>query len=473
MLYKGWEKMKLYNTLTRKKEKFIPVVDGQVSMYTCGPTVYNYIHVGNARPMVIFDTLRRFFVYKGYKVKYIVNFTDIDDKMIQKANEENTTIKAIADRYIQAFIEDAKGLNLYEEETVHPKATDFIQPMIEFIEGLIEKNAAYNVDGNVYFNIDSAKDYGKLSKKNLDDLISGARVEISEEKNNPMDFALWKKAKAGEPSWESPWGLGRPGWHIECSVMARTLLGDTIDIHAGGEDLQFPHHENEIAQSETLTEKPFANYWMHNAMLNINNQKMSKSEGNFFTVKDISKEFDLEILRFFLLSAHYRSQINFSREVMEQIQNGLERLYNGKNHLEYLLCKVEHIEILEEENNALDTLEVFKTKFVESMEDDLNTADAIASLFELVKFSNTNISEKSSKILVQKSYDILMELSKILGILNKQDEILESEILELIEKRSEARKNKDFKLSDEIRDILKEKGIVLEDTQEGVKWKRI
>lgn len=465
--------MKLYNTLTRKKEAFIPVLDGKVSMYTCGPTVYNYIHVGNARPMVIFDTLRRFFVYKGYDVKYIVNFTDIDDKMINKANDENTTIKAIADRYIEAFMEDAQGLNLYEEETVHPKATDFIQPMITFIEGLIDKGAAYNVDGNVYFNIDSAKDYGKLSKKNIDDLISGARVEISDEKRNPVDFALWKKAKAGEPSWESPWGFGRPGWHIECSVMSRALLGDTIDIHAGGEDLQFPHHENEIAQSETLTEKPFANYWMHNAMLNVDNQKMSKSKGNFFTVRDIAKEFDLETLRFFLLSAHYRSQINFSREVMVQIENGLERLYNGKKNLEYLLEKAEDRELNEEENIELNTIRMLKKEFIEHMEDDLNTADAISSLFELVKFSNSNMNENSSKELVGKAYDILLELSKVLGILSKQDEILEDEILELIEKRTEARKNKDFKLSDEIRDTLKDKGIVLEDVQEGVKWKRI
>ncbi|MDR7857796.1 cysteine--tRNA ligase [Tissierella sp.] len=465
--------MKLYNTLTRKKEEFVPIVEGQVSMYTCGPTVYNYIHVGNARPMVIFDTLRRFFVYRGYNVKYIVNFTDIDDKMINKANEENTSIKVIADRYIEAFMEDAKGLNLYEEGTIHPKATDFIQPMISFIEGLIEKGAAYNVDGNVYFNVDMAKDYGKLSKKNIDDLISGARVEISEEKNNPIDFALWKKAKPGEPSWESPWGDGRPGWHIECSVMSRSLLGDTIDIHAGGEDLQFPHHENEIAQSETLTEKPFANYWMHNAMLNVDNQKMSKSLGNFFTVKDIAQEFDLEILRFFLLSAHYRSQINFTRDVMKQIENGLERLYNGKKNLEYLLGKVEDKELDEAGNSGLAVIEGFKNDFIESMEDDLNTADAIASLFELVKFSNTNLDEKSSKKLVQKAYDLLLELSHVLGILNKKDEILEDEILELIKKRTEARKNKDFKLSDEIRDTLKAKGIVLEDTQEGVKWKHI
>ena len=465
--------MKLYNTLTRKKEEFIPVSEGQVKMYTCGPTVYNYIHVGNARPMVTFDTLRRFFIYKGYDVKYIVNFTDIDDKIINKANEENTTVKVIADRYIEAFMEDAVGLNLYEEETVHPKATEFINPMIEFIEELIDKGAAYSVEGNVYFNIDSAKDYGKLSKKNIDDLVSGARVQISEEKNNPMDFALWKKAKEGEPSWESPWGNGRPGWHIECSVMSRALLGDTIDIHAGGEDLQFPHHENEIAQSETLTEKPFANYWMHNAMLNIDNQKMSKSEGNFLFVKDIAKDFSLETLRFFLLSAHYRTPINFSKDIMIQIENGLERLYNGKKNLEYMLEKTEDRDLKPEEENGIKIIKGFKDSFIESMNDDLNTAEAISSLFELVKFSNSSIDERSSKKLVEESYNLLLELSNVLGILNKEDEILEDEILELIEKRTQARKDKDFKLSDEIRDTLKSKGIVLEDTQEGVKWKRI
>lgn len=465
--------MKIYNTLTRKKEEFIPVVEGQVSMYICGPTVYNYIHVGNARPMVIFDTLRRFFMYRGYNVKYISNFTDIDDRIINRANEENTAFNDISERYIKALMEDAKGLNIYEEKTIHPKATEFIQPMIEFIEALIEKGAAYNVDGNVYFNIDSAKDYGKLSKKNIEDLMSGARIEVSEEKNNPMDFALWKKAKEGEPYWESPWGNGRPGWHIECSVMSRTLLGDTIDIHAGGEDLQFPHHENEIAQSETLTEKPFANYWMHNGMLNVENQKMSKSLGNFFTVKEIAEEFDLEILRFFLLSAHYRSPMNFTREIMNQMENALERLYNGKKNLEYLLENTEDRELDKEEKDLLDTIEKFKKEFIESMEDDLNTADAIASLFDLVKFSNSNLNEKSSKKLIQISYDLLLELSDVLGILNKKDEILEGEILDLIEKRTMARKNKDFKLADEIRDMLKEKGIVLEDTQEGVKWKRI
>lgn len=465
--------MRLYNTLTRKKENFVPVEEGKVNMYTCGPTVYNYIHVGNARPMVVFDTLRRFFKYRGYDVKFVVNFTDIDDKIINKANDENVSIKEISERYIEAFLKDAEGLNLYEEETVHPRATEFIKPMIEFIDILIEKGAAYNVDGNVYFNIDAAKDYGKLSKKNIDDLISGARVEVSEEKNNPLDFALWKRSKEGEPYWDSPWGKGRPGWHIECSVMSRTLLGDTIDIHAGGEDLQFPHHENEIAQSETLTGKPFANYWMHNAMINIDNQKMSKSLDNFLFVKDVAKEFDLETLRFFLLSAHYRSPINFTREIMKQMENALERLYNAKKNLKYLLDRAEDRELTQEEDNYLAEVDKYKAQFVESMEDDLNTADGIATIFELVKFSNTRLGEKSGRTLILKALDTLVELTSVLGILNREDELLEEEILELIEKRAEARKNKDYKLSDEIRDNLKEKGIILEDTQEGVKWKRI
>lgn len=465
--------MKLYNSLTRKKEEFVPEKEGHVNMYNCGPTVYNYIHVGNARPLVIFDTLRRFFIYKGYEVKLVVNFTDIDDKMIKKANEEGTTVKAIAERYIEAFMEDAKGLNLYDYDTTNPRATHFIPQIIGFIEGLIEKGAAYNVDGNVYFNIASAKDYGKLSKKNIEDLISGARVDINEEKKNPMDFALWKKEKEGEPSWDSPWGKGRPGWHIECSVMAKTLLGDTIDIHSGGEDLQFPHHENEIAQSETLNNQPFANYWLHNGMITVDNQKMSKSLGNFFTIKEVSKEYDLEVLRFFLLSAHYRSPINFSRDVMNQTQNGLERLYNSKKNLEYLLDKVEEREIDESEKSLLNNIDEFKNKFIEAMEDDINTADAIAALFELAKLYNTNINGESSRGIVEYAYNTIMELAKVLGILKRQDEILESEILKLIEQRTEARKNKNYKLSDEIRDMLKEKGIILEDTKDGVKWKRV
>lgn len=465
--------MKLYNSLTRKKEEFVPEKEGHVNMYNCGPTVYNYIHVGNARPLVIFDTLRRFFIYKGYEVKLVVNFTDIDDKMIKKANEEGTTVKAIAERYIEAFMEDAKGLKLYDYDTTNPRATHFIPQIIGFIEGLIEKGAAYNVNGNVYFNIASAKDYGKLSKKNIEDLISGARVDINEEKKNPMDFALWKKEKEGEPSWDSPWGKGRPGWHIECSVMAKTLLGDTIDIHSGGEDLQFPHHENEIAQSETLNNQPFANYWLHNGMITVDNQKMSKSLGNFFTIKEVSREYDLEVLRFFLLSAHYRSPINFSRDVMNQTQNGLERLYNSKKNLEYLLDKVEEREIDESEKSLLNNIDEFKNKFIEAMEDDINTADAIAALFELAKLYNTNINGESSRGIVEYAYNTMMELTKVLGILKRQDEILESEILKLIEQRTEARKNKNYKLSDEIRDMLKEKGIILEDTKDGVKWKRV
>lgn len=465
--------MKLYNTLTRKKEEFIPITKDQVSMYNCGPTVYDFIHVGNARPLVIFDTLRRFFIYKGKDVKFVVNFTDIDDKVINKANAEGVTTKEIAERYIEAFMEDAKGLNLYDYETINPRATDYVEEMVKFIQGLIEKDAAYNVDGNVYFNIDAATDYGKLSKKNIDELISGSRVEISEEKANPIDFALWKKAKEGEPSWDSPWGKGRPGWHIECSVMAKALLGDTIDIHSGGEDLQFPHHENEIAQSETLTEKPFANYWLHNGMITIDNHKMSKSEGNFFTIKEVGEEYDLEALRFFLLSAHYRNPINFSREVMMHSENGLERLYNGKKNLEYLLGKAEERDLTEDDLAMKDAINRYKNEFIEAMEDDLNTADAIASLFELVKYTNSNFKEGTNKKIVKIASDTFIELTKVLGLLTKKEEMLDEEIIQLIEERNQARRDKNFKLSDEIRDSLKEKGILLEDTQEGVKWKRV
>ena len=464
--------MKLYNTLTRKKEEFKPVKNGEVSMYVCGPTVYDYIHVGNARPLVTFDTLRRFFQFKGYKVKYVVNFTDIDDKIIKKAKEEGVSFKEISERYIEEFKKDAQGLSLYEEETRHPRATGHIEQIIEFVKGLMEKGAAYNIDGNVYFNINKAEDYGKLSKKNIDELISGARIQVNEEKKNPMDFVLWKKAKEGEPSWESPWGLGRPGWHIECSVMAKALLGDTIDIHAGGEDLQFPHHENEIAQSETLTGEPFANYWLHNSMIYINDKKMSKSKSNFFTVRDISKEFDLEVLRFFILSAHYRNPLNFSKESILQSEKGLERLYNGKKNLEYLMERAMDKDIDTKEKKILAQIDMYKDNFIKSMEDDLNTADGIASLFDIVKYANSNFDEKTPKFVIQYTYDIMLELSKVLGILSKKDEILEEEILDLIERRTQARKDKDYELADKIRDQLKEKGIILEDTQEGVKWKR-
>lgn len=465
--------MKLYNTLTRTKEEFKPIASDKVTMYVCGPTVYNYIHVGNARPLVVFDVLRRYFEYKGYKVDYIVNFTDIDDKMIKKANEEGTSVKEVADRFINEYFIDAKGLLLKEETTSHPRATEYISDIIEFIKGLEEKGYAYSVNGNVYFDTTKMKDYGKLSKKNIDELIAGARIEVNQEKKNPTDFALWKKEKPGEPSWDSPWGKGRPGWHIECSVMAKKLLGDTIDIHAGGEDLQFPHHENEIAQSESLNGKPFANYWLHNAMVNVDDQKMSKSKMNFFTVREISKEFDLEVLRFFILSAHYRSPINFSKELVKQAKNGLDRLYNGKRNLEHLLEMSKDEELLDKEKKVIEDIDKFKEKFISSMEDDLNTADAISALFELVRYANTNINAESSKEVVEKAYDTLMELSGILGMLSKKEEIVDEEIIKLIEERNKARKEKNYQLADKIRDELKEKGILLEDTKEGTKWRRI
>ncbi|WP_427340413.1 cysteine--tRNA ligase [Caloranaerobacter sp. DY30410] len=465
--------MKLYNTLTRTKEEFKPINSDKVTMYVCGPTVYNYIHVGNARPLVVFDVLRRYFEYKGYNVDYIVNFTDIDDKMIKKANEEGTTVKEIADRFIKEYFIDAKGLLLKEETTSHPRATEHISDIIEFIKGLEEKGYAYNVNGNVYFDTTKMKDYGKLSKKNIEELIAGARIEVNQEKRNPTDFALWKKEKPGEPSWDSPWGKGRPGWHIECSVMAKKLLGDTIDIHAGGEDLQFPHHENEIAQSESLNGKPFANYWLHNAMVNVDDQKMSKSKMNFFTVREISKEFDLEVLRFFILSAHYRSPINFSKELVKQAKNGLDRLYNGKRNLEHLMEMSKDKELLDSDKKIIEDIDRFKEKFISSMEDDLNTADAISALFELVRYANTNINAESPKEVVKKVYDTLMELSGILGILSKKEEIVDEEIIKLIEERNKARKEKNYQLADKIRDELKQKGILLEDTKEGTKWRRI
>lgn len=469
----GGFRMQLYNTLTRKKEKFIPIKDGEVKIYVCGPTVYDYIHVGNARPLITFDTLRRYFLYKGYNVKYVVNFTDIDDKIIKKAQKEGLTYKEIAERYIDEFKKDAEGLSLYEEKTWHPRATDYIDEIIEFTSNLMEKGAAYNVDGNVYFDISKTKDYGKLSKKNIDELISGARIEVNDEKKNPMDFVLWKKAKTDEPSWDSPWGCGRPGWHIECSVMAKELLGETIDIHAGGEDLQFPHHENEIAQSETLSGKSFANYWLHNSMIYVDNKKMSKSKSNFFTIRDIEEEFDLETLRFFILSSHYRSPLNFSKESILQSEKGLERLYNGKQNLEYLLEKSQEKETSSEDEAMIKQIDAYKQDFISSMDDDLNTADGIATLFDIIRYSNSNYGEQTSKSVVQYTYDTLLELSRVLGILSREDEILEDEILRLIEKRTEARKNKDYELADQIRDELRQKGIILEDTQEGVKWKKI
>lgn len=465
--------MKLFNTLSRSKEEFKPVEEGKVKMYNCGPTVYNFIHVGNARPLVIFDTLRRYFIYRGYDVDFVVNFTDIDDKMINKANEEGVTVKDIADRYISEFKKDAQGLNLYDYNTINPRATEYIDPIIDFVQGLMDKNAAYESNGDVYFNIESAKEYGKLSKKKLEDLISGARVDVSDLKRNPADFVLWKSKKEGEPSWDSPWGEGRPGWHIECSVMAKTILGDTIDIHSGGEDLQFPHHENEIAQSETLNDKTFANYWLHNSMITVDNEKMSKSKGNFFTVREVSEEFDLEVLRFFLLSAHYRSPINFSRDVMIQTKNGLERIYNAKYKLEDLLKVCELKEKSHLDVKYLEKIQSFKNAFIEAMDDDINTADAVSEIFNLVREINSNLDDTSNLVIVEKSFEIFSELTKVLGIAGKEKTPVDEEILKLIEEREEARKSKDYKRADEIRDYLKERNIVIEDTKSGVTWKKI
>ena len=467
--------MKVYNTLTRKKEDFVPVEEGKVKMYVCGPTVYNYIHVGNARPMVVFDTLRRYFEYKGYEVNFVSNFTDIDDKIIQKAQEQGIEIEEVTEKYIDAYLEDAKGLNFKEEGTLHPRATEYIDEMIEFVQGLEDLGAAYNVDGNVYFDISKAKNYGKLSKKNIDELQAGARIDVADEKKDPMDFALWKKRKEeSEPAWESPWGLGRPGWHLECSVMSKSILGNTMDIHAGGEDLEFPHHENEIAQSETLTGKPFANHWMHNSMITVDNEKMSKSKGNFFTIKDIARHYDLEVLRLWLLSTHYRNPVNFSDEIMEQTKNGLDRIYNGKNNLERLLDSAEVIELQEDEQEIKEKLDGFEEAFDKAMDDDLNTADGLSAIYELVRFTNSHIKEENSKEIVQYAHTILMRLADVLGILyGRKEEILDEEIEQLIAERTQARKDKNFQRADEIRDQLQEMGIILKDTSTGVVWERI
>ncbi|MBF1275926.1 MAG: cysteine--tRNA ligase [Parvimonas micra] len=461
--------MKIYNTLTRKKEDFKPIQAGKALIYVCGPTVYNYIHIGNSRPMIVYDTLRRYLLYIGYDVKFVSNFTDIDDKIINRAKEENVPFTDITKKYIDAYLEDSYGLNLFESHTIHPKATECIDEMIEFVKVLEEKGIAYNVDGNVYFDITKAKDYGKLSKKNIDDLRAGARIDISDEKKNPLDFALWKKRKdETEPAWESPWGMGRPGWHLECSVMAKKFLGDTIDIHAGGEDLQFPHHENEIAQSECCNGKVFANYWMHNGMINIDNVKMSKSKGNFFTIKDIQKEYDLEVIRLWILSTHYRNPLNFSREVMEQTKNGLERMYNGKEHLERLL------EICEEkENGDISKLIELKKEFLDCMDDDLNTADAVSKVYELIRYTNT-LDENTDLKVVKGAVKLLSDFTSVLGLLYKEeDDNLDEKVEKLIEEREEARKNKDFKRADEIRDALREMNIELKDTRNGVIWKRV
>ena len=462
--------MKIYNTLTRKKEEFVPITPGEIKMYVCGPTVYNFFHIGNGRTFIVFDTVRRYFEYRGYDVKYVQNFTDIDDKMIKKANEENTTVKEVGDKYIKEYYQDADNLNI-ERATVNPRATEYIDQIIEFVKELIDKGYAYEVDGDVYFSTKKFEGYGKLSGQNLEDLQAGARINVDERKKDPMDFAIWKAEKPGEPSWDCPWGKGRPGWHIEYSCMAKNILGDTIDIHAGGMDLSFPHHENEIAQSEALTGKTFSNYWMHSAYVNVNNQKMSKSLNNFFTARDILKEYDADVIRFFMLCAHYRIQINFSKELLDSAKASVDRLYNAIENLENLLGEVKTENMTEEESNYLNSLDSFRQKYIEKMDDDFNTADAITVLFELCKNINTNVSINSSKELVQKCLDIIRELGKPLGILQKSTKgDLESEVEELIIKRQEARKNKDFALADKIRDDLKERGIILKDTPQGVRW---
>lgn len=467
--------MKVYNTLTRRKEEFIPLEEGKVKMYVCGPTVYNFIHIGNARPMIVFDTVRRYLEYKGYEVNYVSNFTDVDDKIIAKAVEEGVSAEEISSRYIKECKKDMADMNV-KPATTHPLATQEIDGMIDMIQTLMDKGFAYEVNGTVYFRVKNFKEYGKLSHKNLEDLQSGFRsLQVSGEnqKEDPLDFVLWKPKKEGEPFWVSPWSEGRPGWHIECSVMSKKYLGEEIDIHAGGEDLVFPHHENEIAQSECCNGKQFARYWMHNAFLNIDNRKMSKSLGNFFTVREIGEKYDLQVLRFFMLNAHYRSPLNFSAELMEASKNSLERIITCVEQLKHLLETAEKTEMTAEEKALEAEVLEYVKKYENSMEDDFNTADAIAAIFELVKFANTKANENSTAAFVQYLFDTIVHLSDVLGlIVNKEAEILDEEIEKLIEERQMARKEKNFKRADEIRDELAAMGIILKDTREGVQWKR-
>ena len=469
--------MKLFNTMSRRKEEFVPLEEGKVRMYVCGPTVYNLIHIGNARPMIIFDTVRRYLEYKGYEVNYVSNFTDVDDKIIKKAIEEGVSSEEISQRYIAECKKDMAGMNV-KPATTHPLATQEIDGMIDMIQTLIDKGYAYPVaDGTVYFRVKKFKEYGKLSHKNLDDLQSGFRslqVSGEDQKEDPLDFVLWKPKKEGEPFWKSPWCDGRPGWHIECSVMSKKYLGEEIDIHAGGEDLVFPHHENEIAQSECCNGVPFAKYWMHNAFLNIDNRKMSKSLGNFRTVREISEQYDLQVLRFFMLNAHYRSPLNFSADLMESSKNALERITDAAARLRDRQTAASVQEASEDEKKMMQEEAAFVTKFEEAMDDDFNTADALAAVFELVKFGNTNVQEGSSAEFAAHTLEVMTKLCDVLGlILDKKEEILDEEIENLIAERQAARKAKDFARADEIRGLLLDKGIELKDTREGVKWKRI
>ncbi len=467
--------MKIYNTMSKRKEEFVPLEEGKVKMYVCGPTVYNFIHIGNARPMIVFDTVRRYFEYKGYDVNFVSNFTDVDDKIIKKAIEEGVTADEISKRYIAECKKDMDAMNI-KPATKNPLATEEICGMVDMIQTLIDKGYAYEKNGTVYYRTRKFKEYGKLSHKNLDDLQSGGRTLLvtgEDEKEDPLDFVLWKPKKEGEPAWESPWSEGRPGWHIECSEMSKKYLGEQIDIHAGGEDLIFPHHENEIAQSEAANGKEFAKYWMHNGFLNIDNRKMSKSLGNFFTVREISEKYDLQVLRFFMLSAHYRSPLNFSADLMESARTSLERILTAADNLRFLSKNAEECRITEEEKALLDKADEYVQGFERAMDDDFNTADAVASVFELVKFINTTADGNRSKEYLDTLYDILFKLTDVLGIIiDKKEEMLDDEIEAMIEKRQAARKERNFALADQIRDELLAKGIILEDTREGVKWKK-
>lgn len=463
--------MKIYNTLTRKKEEFKTIEENKVKMYVCGPTVYNYIHIGNARPLVFFDTVRRYLEYKNYEVKFVMNITDIDDKIINRAIEEKIDFTEISKKYAKEFLDNAQALNVDIDKIIKSKATDYIDEMIKFIKELQDKDAAYDTDTTVYFNIDSAKDYGKLSKKNIDDLNAGSRVEIDQYKKNPLDFALWKKQKnIDEPAWNSPWGKGRPAWHIECSTMANNILGETIDIHGGGEDLQFPHHENEIAQSETLHDKTFANYWMHNSMITVDKEKMSKSLGNFFTIHDIEKEYDLIIVRMWLISGHYRTPLDFSKENLDAIKNGYNRLQNS---FENLARYIEHSSLNDPLDDSIKSnVDKYIKEFEDSMDDDFNTSNALTSIYELARYINSRFNEKSSINDMNYAKEKFETLLEVLGI-KFVEESLDEEIEKLIEERTIARKERNFAKADEIRDKIYKMGIELKDTPTGVVWKKI
>ena len=463
--------MKIYNSQTRRKEEFVPIEPGKVRIYSCGPTVYNYFHIGNARPFIMFDLLRRYLEYRGYEVKFVQNFTDIDDKMIKRANEEGTTVEELGDRFIAEYFKDADALGIHRA-TVHPRATRHIGDIIGLIKRLEKNGLAYNVNGDVYFDTEAFPGYGKLSGQNLEDLEAGARIDVDDAKRHPMDFALWKAQKPGEPAWPSPWGMGRPGWHIECSAMSMKYLGETIDIHCGGKDLLFPHHENEIAQSEGATGKPFVHYWMHNGHINVDNQKMSKSLGNFFTVRDISKEFDLEAVRMFMISAHYRSPVNFSKEMIEQSKAALDRLYTARDNWTFLLDHAPERELNEAEQALIAKGREAVAKFDEAMDDDLNTADAIGAIFELVKEGNLAITADTARAAIKSTLSTLKEMTDVLGILTRENDALPDDIKALVEQRKQARAEKNWAESDRLRDEITARGFVLEDTPKGAKVRR-